>query len=154
MPRQTKTITIKSGRDKGKRFKIVESDAFNASRLAWDLLCDVNLDLINLDMVAGAKALMSSPKRTAEDVEAVRDAIIQTGFAGLATIGLFDLMKALSSDCRDQLLDFLMGCCYWIDGTDDVPLSDCKGQIEEFLTFQTLQIETFALHINFLKAVA
>ena len=122
---KSKTITIETGRDKGKSFVITEMPAAQADN--WAMRC--------LLALAGG------------GVE-VEDA--QSGMLGMARVALSALGR-IPPEVSLPLLDELLGCVQTVltDGSRR-PLDVSLNDVEDFTTLFRLRKEVFQLHIDFL----
>jgi hypothetical protein len=121
----TKTITIRGGRDDGKMFVITEMPARPAYRWALRALF----------------ALMNSGVEVPEDIQAA-------GMAAIAALGIKALGNA-SFAAMEPLLDEMLACVSFVPdpSKSDIRLNDIERHIEDAKTFFTLQKETVTLHL-------
>lgn len=134
--RKEKVITIEEGRDKGKKFKVIEMSAYSAD--CW-----------------ATRALMVILSSGAELPDGVDRDNLQ-GIQGLSMVLKYGL-KGLTSSSYDTvkpLLDELLGCCYFLpDGastTVQLTPSSVDGIIEDMSTLFKLKMEAFTIHFDFL----
>ena len=125
---KTKTITIETGRDKGKSFVITEMPAAQADNWAMRAL----IALANGGVDLGGL----SP---------------QQGMMGMAGVAL-DALGRLKADDAIPLLNELLDCVQIIpEGGRPRPLNMDFNDVEDFTTLWRLRKEVFALHTDFLQ---
>lgn len=125
MALKTKTITIESGRDAGKRFVITEMPAAKIDKWAMRVLL----------ALAGANI----------DVGAAQEGVI-----GMARVA-FSALGNISEDKAIPLLDELLDCVEIIpEGGSARPLSLELNDVEDFGNLFRFRKEAFQLHIDFL----
>lgn len=135
--RKNKQIKIENeGRDKGKVFFIEEMPPRKAHE--WSL-----------------KAILAVTKND----PTVPDEFLKSGLAGMAQAGLRALLK-VNFDEAMPLLDELLACVKYIPDPSKpstmLPIvgNTFASQIEEALTFYTLEKEVFKLHVDFFPSAA
>lgn len=129
--RKEKLITISSGRDEGKKFKIREMGAVKTEKWATRalmLLASSNIDL-------------GVDKEKLKGVEGWNN-IAQAGLNKLAEI---DFNKI------EPLLEDLLNCCYFITGNVETQLTSENADtiIEDITTLFKLRQEAFSIHFGF-----
>ena len=128
--RKTKNITIESGRDKGKTFKITEMPAAQADNWAMRALFAMANSGFDSDYLPAANL----------------------GMAGMVQMTLAALAKVKPQD-GIPLLNELLECAEIIpDGGNPRPINHEVGDIEDFTTYLTLRKEVFKLHTDFLQS--
>lgn len=134
--RKEKIIEIEKGRDKGKKFKIVEMSAYSADTWATRALM----------------LILSSGATMPDDID--KDDL--QGIGGLSTVLKYGL-KGLTSASYEKakpLLDELLGCCYYIpEGYNSIQLTPSVVDtiVEDVVTLMKLKMEAFTLHFDFLE---
>ena len=134
--RKEKEITIeKDGRDKGKRFKIVEKSALDADRWANRVIC--LLLKTNPTLPEGVSA---------EEIQSM------AGVVMLLKTALTSIGKANSEEI-EALLDELLECCYFLPDNSSTSVkltrNSIESIIEEVSTLWILRKEALALHCDF-----
>lgn len=136
MARKEKEIIVElEGRDKGKKFKIIEKSALDADRWATRAIC-----------------LMLSTNPTLPADVNPDDLKSGAGFVTLLKLALSSIGKA-NNEQLEQLLDELLECCYFIpkETSTSVKLtrSSIESIIEEVPTLWLLRKEALAIHFGF-----
>lgn len=128
MARKTKDITIESGRDAGKSFRITEMPILQADK--W------------------AQRALFAIARAGVDTNSIN---INGGMLEMAKLAL-DVVGKIDPEVGGDLLDELLSCVQIIP-TGGVPRSlVMDSDIEDIKTLFVLRKEVLALHIDFLKS--
>ncbi|PIT38694.1 hypothetical protein [Snodgrassella alvi] len=127
MARKTKDITIESGRDAGKSFRITEMPILQADK--W------------------AQRALFAIARAGVDTSSIN---MNGGMLEMARLAL-DVVGKIDPEVGGDLLDELLSCVQIIP-TGGVPRSlVMDSDIEDIKTLFVLRKEVLALHIDFLK---
>lgn len=127
MARKTKDITIESGRDAGKSFRITEMPILQADK--W------------------AQRAIFAIARAGVDTSSIN---MNGGMLEMARLAL-DVVGKIDPEVGGDLLDELLSCVQIIP-TGGVPRSlVMDSDIEDIKTLFVLRKEVLALHIDFLK---
>ncbi|WP_370389050.1 hypothetical protein [Snodgrassella alvi] len=127
MARKTKDITIESGRDAGKTFRITEMPILQADK--W------------------AQRALFAIARAGVDTSSIN---MNGGMLEMARLAL-DVVGKIDPEVGGDLLDELLSCVQIIP-TGGVPRSlVMDSDIEDIKTLFVLRKEVLALHIDFLK---
>lgn len=127
MARKTKDITIESGRDAGKTFRITEMPILQADK--W------------------AQRAIFAIARAGVDTSSIN---MNGGMLEMARLAL-DVVGKIDPEVGGDLLDELLSCVQIIP-TGGVPRSlVMDSDIEDIKTLFVLRKEVLALHIDFLK---
>lgn len=127
MARKTKDITIESGRDAGKSFRITEMPILQADK--W------------------AQRALFAIARAGVDTSSIN---INGGMLEMARLAL-DVVGKIDPEVGGDLLDELLSCVQIIP-TGGIPRSlVMDSDIEDIKTLFVLRKEVLALHIDFLK---
>ena len=126
MARKEITITLEDGRDKGKRIKITEMSAWDATEWADDILLSALGNGLDLPQFYG----MAN--------------VAQAGFAILTKLNKEDAKAAFAK---------LMSCCKHLPDpkNQSIELDIDKDTLEEIASFYKLRIEAFKLHVDFFQ---
>lgn len=144
MARKTKTITLETGRDKGKSFLITEMPVTKADKWANKALG--NLLKSGIDPRGVNIDLLINTLDSSQDVK--------IDYMG----GMLELVRLLGKsiggtddDIRQDLKDELLECVQVIPsgGTPRQPL-DWNDEVESLFTLEKLRKEVLMLHIDFL----
>lgn len=128
MARKTKDITIDSGRDAGKSFRITEMPILQADK--W------------------AQRAIFAIARAGADTSSIN---MNGGMLEMARLAL-DVVGKIDPEVGGDLLDELLSCVQIIP-TGGVPRSlVIDSDIEDIKTLFVLRKEVLALHIDFLKS--
>lgn len=128
MARKTKDITIESGRDAGKSFRITEMPILQADK--W------------------AQLALFAIARAGVDTSSIN---MNGGMLEMARLAL-DVVGKIDPEVGGDLLDELLSCVQIIP-TGGVPRSlVIDSDIEDIKTLFVLRKEVLALHIDFLKS--
>jgi hypothetical protein len=132
MARNTKLVTIASGRDKGKGYFLTEMSAFKAEKWAARAL---------LALTAGGAELPDS-----FDVH-------QASAAQLATVAL-SALGGLEWKLVEPLMDEMLECIQFVGNPKNpdspkLPLSANEDAIEDVTTLVTIRRELIELHLGF-----
>lgn len=128
MARKTKDITIESGRDAGKSFRITEMPILQADK--W------------------AQRALFAIARAGVDTSSIN---MNGGMLEMARLAL-DVVGKIDPEVGGDLLDELLSCVQIIP-TGGVPRSlVMDSDIEDIKTLFVLRKEVLALHIDFLKS--
>lgn len=128
MARKTKDITIESGRDAGKSFRITEMPILQADK--W------------------AQRALFAIARAGVDTSSIN---MNGGMLEMARLAL-DVVGKIDPEVGGDLLDELLSCVQIIP-TGGVPRSlVMDSDIEDIKTLFVLREEVLALHIDFLKS--
>lgn len=128
MARKTKDITIESGRDAGKTFRITEMPILQADK--W------------------AQRALFAIARAGVDTSSIN---MSGGMLEMARLAL-DVVGKIDPEVGGDLLDELLSCVQIIP-TGGVPRSlVMDSDIEDIKTLFVLRKEVLALHIDFLKS--
>ncbi len=128
MARKTKDITIESGRDAGKTFRITEMPILQADK--W------------------AQRALFAIARAGVDTSSIN---MNGGMLEMARLAL-DVVGKIDPEVGGDLLDELLSCVQIIP-TGGVPRSlVMDSDIEDIKTLFVLRKEVLALHIDFLKS--
>lgn len=130
--RKEKIITISSGRDEGKKFKIKEMGAIPTERWATRALM----------LMLGSKVDLGLDKEQLKGVE---------GWSNIARAGLLRLSE-LEYEKVEPLLTALLECCYFMsDLNTEIQLNPENADtiIEDMSTLFKLRQEAFGLHFDF-----
>ncbi|WP_370470119.1 hypothetical protein [Snodgrassella alvi] len=128
MARKTKDITIESGRDAGKTFRITEMPILQADK--W------------------AQRALFAIARAGVDTSSIN---MNGGMLEMARLAL-DVVGKIDPEVGGDLLDELLRCVQIIP-TGGVPRSlVMDSDIEDIKTLFVLRKEVLALHIDFLKS--
>lgn len=128
MARKTKDITIESGRDAGKSFRITEMPILQADK--W------------------AQRAIFAIARAGVDTSSIN---MNGGMLEMARLAL-DVVGKIDPEVGGDLLDELLSCVQIIP-TGGVPRSlVIDSDIEDIKTLFVLRKEVLALHIDFLKS--
>ncbi|MCX8748217.1 hypothetical protein ABV523_17875 [Snodgrassella alvi] len=128
MARKTKDITIESGRDAGKSFRITEMPILQADK--W------------------AQRAIFAIARAGVDTSSIN---MNGGMLEMARLAL-DVVGKIDPEVGGDLLDELLSCVQIIP-TGGVPRSlVMDSDIEDIKTLFVLRKEVLALHIDFLKS--
>lgn len=126
MARKETVITLEDGRDKGKRIKITEMSAWDATEWADDILLSALGNGIELSHVAG--------------------------MASVAEMGQALLSKIPKEDTKEAVAKLLSCCKYLPDPKNQsIELDIDKETLEEAASFYKLRIEAFKLHVDFFQ---
>lgn len=132
--RVTDKIITAEGRDKSKRFKLTELDAYSGEEWA------------NTFFFAIANAGGKLP-----------DEVMNKGMAGLSAIGvgsaILQAMRTLQYETVKPLFDQMLTCIVLVHAADQPPLPirpyDVNCPVEEISTFWTLRLAWIELHTGF-----
>ena len=127
MARKEKIITLEDGRDKGKRIKITEMSAWDATEWADDLLLSAMANGVDIPSFAG--------------------------MSGVAEVG-FALLGKLSKKDAKEALNKLLSCCKHLPDpkNDAIAIEIDHDILEEMASFYKLRMEAFKLHVNFFQS--
>ena len=131
--RKEKLITISSGRDEGKKFKIREMGAVKTEKWATRALM----------LLAGSNIDLGVEKDQLKGVE---------GWSNIAKAGLNKLAE-LDYEKIEPLLEDLLNCCYFITGNVETQLTSSNADtiIEDISTLFRLKQEAFGVHFDFFQ---
>lgn len=145
MARKTKTITLESGRDKGKSFLITEMPVTRADKWANTALLamlrgGVDVGGVNFGLIADTLGSSDAPK-----IDPMGGML---ELARVSIAGLGNVTEVVGQELLDQLIH---DCVKVIpSGGNPRDLLSIDDEIEDLKTLWVLRKESFLLHIDFL----
>ena len=148
MARKTEKVVITAeNRDKGKTYLITEMSAFHAAKWARHALLSLNVNMLEISWLRSMVEVDDNGKLSLTKIADLE-------MAGVAAIGILNVLSAVPESVMDSLMDDMLACCEFIPGHNlpGRPVVDqIEGDIEEPSTIITLQASAIGLHLDFLK---
>lgn len=132
---KSKNVTIESGRDKGKTFKITEMPAIQADEWAHRLIeqaANSGVDLKNVDVLNLNTKSMAG--------------MIELGAAVFTILGRVDYQTS-----REMKFDILNRCVEIVTKSGESRSVMWEDEIKDFQNYTVLAAHAIGIHIDFLK---
>ena len=149
MARKTEKVVITAeNRDKGKTYLITEMSAFHAAKWARHALLSLNVNMLEISWLRSMVEVDENGKLSLSKIADLE-------MAGVAAIGILNVLSAVPESVMDSLMDDMLACCEFMPDPK-LPLGrpvvdQVEGDIEEPSTIITLQASAIGLHLDFLK---
>ena len=148
MARKTEKVVITAdNRDKGKTYLITEMPPFQAAKWARHALLSLNVNMLEISWLRSMVEVDENGKLSLAKIADLE-------MAGVAAIGILNVLSAVPESVMDSLMEDMLACCEFIPGANlpGRPVVDqVEGDIEEPSTIITLQASAIGLHLDFLK---